>query len=240
MLTGDIMRFIRQSPPPKAIRKWIETYGGKAEELHYDSGGFPVKEVRESLLREQGHLCAYTMRPIDQNNSHIEHIVPREVAKKTGQLHLETDYANMLACCRQTDGNSSYFVGAEYKANNAVRICNPHKQGEVQGAFSFKLSGKVEGMTTLAKTTIEVLNLNAPFLVDERKESLIALLGTPRKPISVAQAQRHLQRLRHPEDPCHLEAFCVAKEQVLDLFIRKEERRSSVRRAVNQEEKTRR
>lgn len=57
-------------------------------------------ELRTSLLKEQGYICAYCMRriPIHDANStetsRIEHIKCRERYKD-----LEMDYDNMVICC---------------------------------------------------------------------------------------------------------------------------------------------
>ena len=59
-----------------------------------------VKEkVKESLLKEQGHLCAYCMRKIDlgtgKKRCTIEHCKPQAFCSEKDRL----DYKNMVAVC---------------------------------------------------------------------------------------------------------------------------------------------
>lgn len=51
-------------------------------------------ELRQALLEEQGYLCAYCMAIIDEDNSKVEHIIPRSTFPD-----LQMTYTNMLICC---------------------------------------------------------------------------------------------------------------------------------------------
>ncbi|HUW07262.1 MAG TPA: hypothetical protein VMW01_13475 [Williamwhitmania sp.] len=70
----------------------------------YDGANFtPVKDaIRQSLLEEQGYICAYCMQRIqnDRTKMKVEHW---QSQSKTPALQL--DYKNMLAVCL---GNQSY------------------------------------------------------------------------------------------------------------------------------------
>ena len=52
-------------------------------------------EVLRCLLEEQGYLCAYCMRRIDESDATIEHIKPQNICSRMEKL----DYHNMLAVC---------------------------------------------------------------------------------------------------------------------------------------------
>ena len=49
--------------------------------------------VRRSLMKEQGFLCAYTMKRITESTCHIEHFHPQSAYPQE-----VTEYANLLAC----------------------------------------------------------------------------------------------------------------------------------------------
>ena len=64
------MILIRKGKEPPSLTRYR-----KLPYAYYD--GFDKKaEIRESLLREQGFLCAYYMRRIDQEHTRIEHWKP--------------------------------------------------------------------------------------------------------------------------------------------------------------------
>lgn len=56
-------------------------------------------KIRKTLLREQGHLCAYCMQRIDLQNMTIEHYIPQNPSDREVYDMLSIDYNNMLAVC---------------------------------------------------------------------------------------------------------------------------------------------
>jgi uncharacterized protein (TIGR02646 family) len=105
------MILIRKSAPPEALialKEQAEAQGLSDSE-GYALLGNPLKsQVREALMAEQGHLCAYCMRRIpderilpedkDFSNVYIEHWKARSAAQ-TGSDNKGLDYNNMLAVC---------------------------------------------------------------------------------------------------------------------------------------------
>ena len=85
------MRKINKGPEPVKWKQYCKTPGVK-----YQS----IPELRDSLLKEQGYICAYCMRKIphkDKNStedSRIEHIKCREKYPEE-----ELAYSNMVICC---------------------------------------------------------------------------------------------------------------------------------------------
>ena len=56
------MRSIPKGAEPRALIQWKADNTQTPENLFYTGGGFPGDAVREALLSEQFHLCAYTMK----------------------------------------------------------------------------------------------------------------------------------------------------------------------------------
>jgi uncharacterized protein (TIGR02646 family) len=85
---------MRKIDKGKEPEEWIEYR--KTADAKYQA----TTELRDSLLKEQGYICAYCMRRIpvrDQNSnepSRIEHILSR-----TKHPDLELSYKNMVVCC---------------------------------------------------------------------------------------------------------------------------------------------
>lgn len=101
----------------------------------------PLKsEIRESLMKEQGHLCAYCMRRIpderireedaDLSDVYIEHWMARTADNKTGE-NKGLDYRNMLAVCsgnEKAPGAGKHkrrFLTCDKKRENAPLKINP-------------------------------------------------------------------------------------------------------------------
>lgn len=105
------MIYIRKSTAPvelEKLKKEAEEQGLSDKEA-YDTLRNPLKsQVRESLMCEQGHLCAYCMRRIpderildedkDLSDVYIEHWQARGAERESGE-NKGLDYKNMLAVC---------------------------------------------------------------------------------------------------------------------------------------------
>ncbi|WP_331843140.1 TIGR02646 family protein [Pantoea agglomerans] len=92
------MRQIEKKREPRELSAYK-----KIKDAVYDGPDFrPVKEkIRLSLLAEQGHLCAYCMKRINENEMKIEHwACQHENSDK------QLDYKNLLACCKGHEGSA--------------------------------------------------------------------------------------------------------------------------------------
>ena len=59
------------------------------------------EELKESLLKEQGYICAYCMKKINENAMSIEHFLSKSRYNGTIENHKDfsLDYKNLLAVC---------------------------------------------------------------------------------------------------------------------------------------------
>lgn len=76
------------------------------------------KKVIESLLSEQGHLCAYCMSRIDggKHRATIEHCIPQSASTEKERLN----YKNMAAVC---------WGNRDAHSNNEIDIYPPFEMG---------------------------------------------------------------------------------------------------------------
>ena len=111
------------------------------------------------LQNEQFYLCCYCCKRIDQKQSHIEHVKPRQSFPK-----LSMDYQNLLiSCTGKTCGVC--------KDRQVLPDSLSYRNWESRFAYtvdgrivpSFKEDGDVE-------KAIQILNLNDRTLIDGRKE----------------------------------------------------------------------
>lgn len=149
------------------------------------------KDVRNSLIREQGRLCAYCMSripPLNRENVeelyiHIEHIIPRnpEDHRNVGQ---GLDYSNMVATCRgyrdddESRHSTEFLTCDAHKGNKEFRKINPLQSNTLSSIYY-----TVDGVITSDDADVrydlnDILNLNCPSspLKAERKAALEELL----------------------------------------------------------------
>lgn len=155
----------------------------------------PLKaEVRDSLVNEQGGLCAYCMckiprTDVDPGITHIivEHVTARNLPSGLN-LGQGLDYSNLVATCngnRASHGKRKLadFTCDAHKGNIEFKKVNPCKP-ESLTTILYTINGEIDATDSDVKfDLIDTLQLNCPTspLITERKsalDSLIADIGT--------------------------------------------------------------
>lgn len=126
------------------------------------------KPIREALCSEQGGLCAYCMRKINADTSHVEHIVPQSVCGP-GE---DVDYGNMLAVCdgNERAGSADALTCDRARRDQALAV-NPLKPETLRG-IKYLGNGKIDSTNEAVRRDLcETLNLNceAAYLPQNRR-----------------------------------------------------------------------
>ena len=136
-------------------------------DAQYDGPQFtPVKsEIREGLLQEQGHLCAYCMQRIKASKMKVEHWKSQSACPSR-----QLDYTNMLGCCMGNEGNPHKQQTCDTHKGDLPLKYNPAQLSyAVQSKMRYKGDGRVDSTDTEFTQQIEsVLNLNQTRLVSNR------------------------------------------------------------------------
>lgn len=231
------MRSITKGPQPEELIRWRADNAAFPQNLVYGAGGFPSEAVRRSLLAEQFHLCAYTLRQLKtaaqceaqggdtRASCHIEHLLPqcRKVADE------DIDYQNMVACYPPSQSAAVCDFGAHAKAD-----FDPSTGGFVSplaanaaAHFSFDDRGGVMGRTEIGRSTVEILKLNHPSLVNDRAAVIRGFLHPRGKRLSAQAARRLAEKVLEPNANLALPAYCVAIAQTASAHADREERRAA-------------
>ncbi|MBO0350189.1 TIGR02646 family protein [Phormidium pseudopriestleyi FRX01] len=162
------MRKINKGSEPPDLTKW------KKQQPHgrYNQLTQEIRQIiREDALKEQFYLCAYCCQRIeDVKSCHNEHIEPQNL-----NLQRTLDFSNIVASC-----NTSNQCGM---AHQSQPLPLTPLMAECETELEFKISGRVEGVSDRARTTIQVLNLgdsekNNRSLIEKRKQLCNVLLWT--------------------------------------------------------------
>lgn len=231
------MRSIKKGHPPQELISWKAENAKTPENLKYGKAGFPMDAVRNSLLKEQYHLCAYTMRSLktkdecavedlDTTSScHVEHILPQS-RNVSGE---DIDYQNMVACYPPSQTKTNCLYGAHAKADfdpsngNFVSPLDPNAESH----FDFNIHGYIIGKTLLGKNTICILKLDHQVLINDRKAAIRGYLKPGGKEISAKKARRIAQQIMKPDNNHKLPAYCVAIAQMAIKHADRQESRSA-------------
>ena len=210
-----IMIEIKKLREPKRLEQYRQKPGATYADMDKDEENKDLKkEVLESLMFEQGHLCAYCMRRIPEKRKFplgvqpvtIEHWYPQnpETKEDIGQ---GLDYRNMFAVCAGNRGcGDKRNLTCDAKRGNTELKVNPSKANTLIG-ISYKANGEIYSTDAAINEDLNKrLNLNcqAVSLPQSRKAALNGLLKDIKKQHATGDikiyCKRRLEELKQPQE----------------------------------------
>uniref|UniRef100_UPI003FF03370 retron system putative HNH endonuclease n=1 Tax=Lachnospira eligens TaxID=39485 RepID=UPI003FF03370 len=176
------MIHIKKSREPGELIQYRKQSGATYENMSSDL----KQKITESLLKEQGHLCAYCMRKIPENRKlptgvkpvTIEHWYPRN-PQSNEDIGQGLNYKNMLAVCsgNRGCGNERNMTCDAHRKNKKIKVnpCEP----ETLLTIKYDAQGRIYSTDKDIDDDINnKLNLNcgALSLPENRKMALNALI----------------------------------------------------------------
>lgn len=217
------MRRVTKTHPPQELTAWRDANRETNHTYHDLLGTAAHAALRAKLLEEQGWLCAYTGRSIDNGSFHVEHVKPQ---CECGEWE-DVDYRNVVACVPADGGDASIGYGAPIKANwwDEQLFISP-LSAECERRFRFVWSGHVhpnpEG-NERATATIAALQLDADSLSKLRKARIDGFFGfgsnTRARPLSIADARKALANIENRDGNGRLLEFFFVLKQLLPKYI---------------------
>jgi uncharacterized protein (TIGR02646 family) len=219
------MKYIQKRGEPTRYSRWRLSVGGTAKEDYRELPRPEKQALLSTLVREQGFLCAYTMKGIDEASAHVEHIKPQSQCRQDDPGS-DLNYRNMVACFPRDGMKAVYRYGAQQKGSwwdqgGASFISPLHVACEVR--FRFDREGRIRaaGGNLAAVTTIGVLALDHGSLTEERKRVIVEFIfGSDRaSPLSKKQTQRSITGICDRDGQGQFRVFCVALRHALEDHI---------------------
>lgn len=168
------MKYIIKNMPPQSLEEYKKT-----ENACYDNLPQNVKkDLRDSLITEQGSICCYCGRRIfSDHHSVIEHIWPKGLREYS---HLQLEYSNLLCSC---DGGESERTGkSKVEKRKYPSFCDDKKNNQIlhltpldsncEEQFAYDEEGHIYGLTDEAREAIEILGLDCSPLVNLRRAAI--------------------------------------------------------------------
>lgn len=183
---------IKKRPEPQALLAYRKQAGAS-----YDGTSFSIvkADIRSSLLREQGYLCAYCMNSIEDDP------LKMKVEHWQSQSHYperQLDYKNMLAVCKGNEGREYASQHCDTRKGNQELSINPADPAHaIQEKVRYLGSGKLKLDDAVLDGQInQVLNLNYYRLIENRKAIIDAVqhvLARTKVSATTGELQRLLQ-----------------------------------------------
>lgn len=228
------MRAINKGQEPRELTE----YRCKPNAV-YDGPLFTtVKQaIREQLLREQGYLCAYCMKRIDDHQMKVEHWHCQD-----NYPDEQLDYKNMLGVFLGHEGEPFKQQTCDTRKGNRDLKYNPTNPGHrIEIHIRFFEDGKIESddvefneqIADIPKLNkFSVLNLNEFMLINNRRsiwKSIQYVLA--RKPGSrtSAEIQELLEQWSKPDQQGQLQEYCAVAVYYLRKRLKRLEKSNAGR-----------
>lgn len=161
------MKLIVKGREPKEWKEFRNTAG-----TDYES----KQELRKSLYKEQGGLCAYCMKRLsnefDRNvltRNKIDHIKPRESCTRDERM----DYNNMVLCCSGTTFGITHCDTHKGSLSHTLSPLNP----QFIDSLSYTSRGIIKSSDEIWDRELNaVLNLNHKQLAENRKDTILTIV----------------------------------------------------------------
>ncbi len=150
------MIFIQKGREPNAWMRYRLTKGVEFR---------AIPELKDSLLKEQGYLCAYCMARIDKDHMKVEHFKPRSRYPR-----LKFSYKNLLACCLGKTQEESH---CDTSKGNAEISLSPLSPSCVDTLSYESGTGKIKSSNPYYDRELDrILHLNTPIIKQNRLKVL--------------------------------------------------------------------
>ena len=123
-----------------------------------------IPELKDSLLKEQGYLCAYCMARIDKDHMKVEHFKPQSLYPQD-----IFDYGNLLACCLGKTQEESH---CDTSKGNAEISLSPLEPSCVNTLSYESGTGAIKSSNEDYNHDLDTLNLNAHIIKRNRLKVL--------------------------------------------------------------------
>ena len=206
------MKRIIKNDEPAFLGEWIERFRSDngRDPLYADLREKPEwYQLRNLLSEEQGWICCYCMKRIDDSTSHIEHFVPRSIRNQYPHSqyaqNVELDYFNMFMSC---EGENQEKHCGRLKDNHATWMLVSPSEETVEEQFQYYPDGRIEGSSPKAIKTIEVTGLDTFSLQRHRRTAIYLAVEKWTPEMSLEQ---YLQKDANGMFPpyCHAVLYCL-------------------------------
>lgn len=200
------MKFIVKNSEPLAWRNYRNTEG-----VAFTA----IKELKDALLEEQGHLCCYCLSRISFEKMKTEHWSPRS------DRHLVFDYKNLLATCT---GNFCTGNHCDTLKEDTLITINPtDRLNNVENIISYSSSdGSLIYPSEYENDIEKTLNLNNPIL----KRNRLGVLNAVKQALIVRsykenECQRQLKNLQERNKEGQFLPHCMIAIKFLEKKLRR-------------------
>ena len=169
-----MIRIVKKQRVPEAFLRVQRKYSSYDEMISSEKD-----EIKNILIEEQNHKCAYCMSKINLENSTVEHYIPRN--GPNGDISQSLSYRNLLAVCDTTRNLPKSEQTCDVCKGDRLLHIDPRIQEHIDTIW-YDHSGhigscKYSGVYNFDDDINRILNLNSEQLVNNRLSAYKTLLN---------------------------------------------------------------
>jgi len=198
------MKHVQKQEAPDSFERWKAQANDDWQPTYADLQNPEKAQLQEALLSEQGWVCCYCGRSIEQANSHTEHFRPQEHYPDR-----VLSYDNLHASCiRETSPGTPLHCGhAKGNAFDEALAISP-TDPRCERLFRYTLDGQVIPENDNAAYMRDLLKLDIEFLNDRRAAVLQGVFDNDfLENASTDELNRLREGYKRPDADGHLPDF---------------------------------
>lgn len=132
------------------------------------------KELRESLINEQGYVCCYCLKRIPENKAELHHTKIEHFKCQVNYTHLDLEYSNLHLACKGNAGQSEKLQTCDTAKANKDIFSFSLIDNSLNGNIHYAKDGTVFSENeNIEKELNEILQLNNEQNIKKERESIL-------------------------------------------------------------------
>lgn len=211
------MKYIRKDivNQPKSLTEVQSTPGASFDDCNKE-------DIRQALLKEQGHICAYCMRRIDDSidkngrpRTNVEHYIPQSEDDSQSLRFL-----NMLGVCNGNEGYPEHLQHCDRSRKKAFLTIDPRIE-RCELLVKYTNGGEIYSDDPEVNKDLDLtLNLNKPRYLVEGRKFAIDQARRSLKNWSDGEIKRAINKWRKMSKDGRFPEFCQAAIYYLKKKLR--------------------
>ncbi len=166
------MKYIEKGSEPQSFTDWKNLANDDWKPTFEQLSGQEKKDVKNTLIAEQGGICCYCERKLDYDDTHIEHLNPQCMNEEK-----RLEFNNFLCSCQKNLQKGEPLHCGNSKGSQVLPITP--LDVDCESKFSYTEDGQILGICDDSKKTIEILQLNIDKLNKLRESAIEPFIIDP-------------------------------------------------------------
>ena len=166
------MKYIEKGREPESFSNWKSLANENWQPTYNELSGQIKKDIKNTLIAEQGGICCYCERKLQYDDSHIEHLNPQSNSQEE-----RLNFDNLLCSCQKKLKKGEPRHCGNSKGDDILPITP--LQIDCESKFKYNENGTIEPIDEYSKETIKILQLDIDKLNDLRANAIEPFIIDP-------------------------------------------------------------